>query len=165
MTPYYQDEAGKACACGCGAEVSHRRRFVSGHNLRGLRVRDDAHRAAIAAGQRRAWAEKRGRFPLGATRKDSHGYVVVKTRVGQGRWEKEHALVVEREIGRRVFPGEVVHHINAIRDDNRPENLFLCRDVTEHNKAHASFERLVDGLLRDGIVRFNRETGEYERCR
>lgn len=31
--PYYQDEP-RLCECGCGAEV--RRRFVSGHNTRGM---------------------------------------------------------------------------------------------------------------------------------
>ena len=38
-------------------------------------------------------------------------------------WMLEHRLVAEKKIGRRLLKTEHVHHINAIRDDNRPENL------------------------------------------
>ena len=90
--------------------------------------------------------------------------MLVKTRVGAGRWDKEHVLVVEKSIGRRLFPDECVHHVNSIRDDNRLENLYLCRDLAEHGRVHGSFERLVAPLLADGIVRFDMRTGQYRRC-
>ena len=37
----------------------------------------------------------------------------------------EHILVAESVIGRYLVEGESVHHLNGIRDDNRPENLEL----------------------------------------
>jgi hypothetical protein len=37
----------------------------------------------------------------------------------------EHIAVAEELLQRYLVEGETVHHINGIRDDNRPENLEL----------------------------------------
>lgn len=37
----------------------------------------------------------------------------------------DHILVMEQKIGRYLVKGETVHHINGVKDDNRPGNLEL----------------------------------------
>ena len=46
-----------------------------------------------------------------------------------------HRRVKEKELGRRLKKGEIVHHTNRDRLDNRPENLELLT-AKEHYKRH-----------------------------
>jgi len=81
----------------------------------------------------------------------SNGYVLV--RVGRDHhladvrgYAYEHRLVAERELGRYLEPGEIVHHINGEKTDNRPENLEVL-DRAEHGLRHRQvcFDRRVPG--------------------
>lgn len=59
----------------------------------------------------------------------SRGYVLVKRpdhpNARKDGYILEHRVMLEEKIGRLLLPSEQVHHINAIRDDNRQENLEL----------------------------------------
>lgn len=70
---------------------------------------------------------KGGRFE----RKD--GYIAIN--IGNCVYKLEHDLIMEKHIGRKLEPGEDVHHINRIRNDNRIENLLLLTKA-EHNREH-----------------------------
>lgn len=52
---------------------------------------------------------------------------------------REHWLVWEKANGRHVLPTEVIHHVNGIKDDNRPENLIVLVK-TLHDRMHKTAE-------------------------
>lgn len=53
----------------------------------------------------------------------------------------EHVLVYEEANGVRLKKGQVVHHRNGKRSDNRPENLELMTGLSQHRKLHARMEQ------------------------
>lgn len=63
----------------------------------------------------------------------STGYVMAR-RPGSRKFVQEHRLVWEKSHpGEVIMPGEIIHHINGCRIDNRPENLQKMT-VAEHRR-------------------------------
>lgn len=73
------------------------------------------------------------------------------------KYVPEHILVMERTLDRKLEPGEVVHHVNGEKLDNRPENLLVCTR-SEHRAFHAQLEAIAYALMKEGRVRFT-DTG------
>lgn len=77
----------------------------------------------------------------GGIKIDKSGYVLLwmpdHHEANSQGYVREHRYVMEQKIGRRLTRIEVVHHINHIKDDNRPENLMLFACSADHIKFHA----------------------------
>ncbi len=71
----------------------------------------------------------------------SNGYILVRVGVEHHLsdvrgYAYEHRLVAEEKLGRELVPGEIVHHINGDKQDNRECNLKVITGNAEHFYEH-----------------------------
>lgn len=86
-------------------------------------------------------------------RRQKSGYIYLGKR-------REHQIVAEQMLGRKLEKGEVVHHINGDKGDNRQENLLVATRQ-EHNRIHGQLEGLSFLLLQKGDIWFCKECRLY----
>lgn len=73
--------------------------------------------------------------PYSAWRKiGSTGYVM--TRDKSGNPILEHRLLMEEIIGRKLLPGEQVHHYDGNKANNKKNNLIFCKNNSSHATMH-----------------------------
>lgn len=72
----------------------------------------------------------------GGRKLDPRGYVEVlcreHPRARNGKYVYEHILVWERIHGTCLSRDFVIHHLNGVKGDNRPENLIALKVGTHH---------------------------------
>lgn len=82
---------------------------------------------------------------------DSSGYMLIMEkahpRADKDGHIQEHILMAERAIGRFINLPEIVHHINGVKTDNRPENLYLFPNYSEHTKCHRNNWKLTSNII------------------
>jgi len=104
--------------------------------------RDIRHSEAAFRAIRLAARAKR---PRRGVRRTATGYVYrlapEHPRSGRSKYVAEHRLVVESTLGRLLRPSEEVHHVNRVKDDNRPENLEVLSRVEHQHRHHSGAVR------------------------
>lgn len=81
---------------------------------------------------------------------EGRGYVYMSNPNG-GSAILEHRYVMEQNLGRKLFPHEIVHHKNGIKNDNRFGNLELW------SRSHPSGQRVEDKIqwAKDFLAEYN----------
>jgi hypothetical protein len=131
----------RACGCGQPTKLSPwndqtlgyvkggPRQFLLGHNFR--RGSPKAHRY----GKREAHAYWRGGSYV-----SKRGYRMIRMpdhpHAESDGYVREHILIVERILGKRLPVGALVHHVSGEKADNRPTNFVVCPDRSYHALLH-----------------------------
>lgn len=71
----------------------------------------------------------------------------------------EHIKIMSEYIKRPIGIGEIIHHIDFNKQNNKIENLYLCNNRKEHSLVHFSISKLVEELLKRNYIKF--ENGRY----
>lgn len=96
----------------------------------------------------------------GGTYVASDGYrmIYIGNVGGKSKWEnyrKEHFIVAEEMLGRPLVKGEVVHHIDGDKLNNRRNNLCILPNEKAHGAVHRQLDQLTYELVKAGLIEFD----------
>lgn len=94
------------------------------------------------------WCQKFG-IPSRPARFMKNGHLISAGIYQVSHNKSVHRSICERIIGRTLDPKEIVHHINGIKDDNRPENLYLFSSNSAHRAYHNRPIPLVSNIVNE----------------
>jgi len=87
----------------------------------------------------------------------SLGYKLIRTTsLINNVYEREHRLIVEKELGRKLSRSEIIHHINGNKSDNRIENLYLFNNQSEHQTYHLLIKNNKVKEIKDSNIKIKR---------
>lgn len=93
------------------------------------------------------WKGGKSQMPDGYIRVLCRGH----HRANPGGYVREHILVWENTHGKTLSSGYVIHHLNGIKNDNRPDNLIATLS-SEHVKLLDPYKKRIR-QLEDEVIR------------
>lgn len=85
----------------------------------------------------------------------------VRTKDGKTKMIPCHRYIMSKKLNRPLESWEHIHHIDMTRDYYDISNLYLCTD-SKHQAVHDSFNRCCKELMDKGIIKFDKDSGEYK---
>lgn len=79
-----------------------------------------------------------------------------------GRTIHEHAYVAEQILGRRLTPGENVHHRDGEKLNNRPDNLILFPTMSAHRQYENRYREYLERCIREGYLVWVKDPPPFE---
>jgi len=124
---------------------------------RGHIVTDEMREKMKQKAQERV-GDKSSNWKGGKAKINTRGYTIEYDNslpLGQySRYRPRYRRVMEQKIGRKLLKSEAVHHINGVKSDDVPENLYLC-NLSSHRRLHNEMSQMIMELYRKGLVIFN----------
>ena len=85
-------------------------------------------------------------IPLGAKKRDKNNYIYIWD--GE-QWRSEHRITVENKLRRKLRKGEIIHHIDGKKDNNKIENLQLMVYLYHCSAIETQHTKDINNLLKD----------------
>lgn len=104
------------------------------------------HRHISKLGIGRSFSEaQQNYFSRTPKRPTYNGYILTKKaptnpRARADGYLFEHVLVAEKKLGRPLRKEEIVHHIDHVKGNNAPSNLYIFSSKRDHMNCHRSLE-------------------------
>lgn len=135
------------CACGCGESFPYKKYWKDGmpfikEYIQGHNSKTEEHKNVLRGTIKKAYKVSHIKNTGKNCHFYRHGRYLYKirdrwlVRVRSGHSEPWARIIMSDVIGRPLKQGEIVHHINGIKDDDRPENLMLFSSNAEHVQWH-----------------------------
>lgn len=121
-----------------------------------INMKNKETRVKISKSSKLWWSKELERLRGRIKTKD--GYILIKDHKHPNKdsnnYVQEHVKIMSKHIKRSLLLGEIIHHIDLDKTNNNINNLYLCKNRSEHAKIHWSVNKLVKYFIKNKILQF-----------